>query len=102
MTENINPITDPQLNALMQVMNEITANRVPLLEPHELAARSTLRNLQAEIDDRNTLDDGDLIDTLNQARIEIKYLLSIITDLRKSVNERESEIRRIENLNARY
>jgi hypothetical protein len=75
MTENIDPRTDPQFKALMQVMNDITQNKVPFYEPHELAARSTLRALQHQIDDRNVLDDGDLIDTLNQARIEIKYLL---------------------------
>lgn len=92
MTGNINPTTDPQLKALMQVMNEITSNRVPLYEPHELAARSTLRALQHEIDDRNVLDDGELIDTLNQARIEIKYLCSIVTDLLERVKQRDIEI----------
>lgn len=92
MTGNIDPTTDPQLKALMQVMNEITANQVPLLEPHELAARSTLRALQYEIDDRNVLDDGELIDTLNQARIEIKYLCSIVTDLLERVKQRDVEI----------
>jgi hypothetical protein len=75
MTENIDPRTDPQFKALMQVMNDITGNKVPFYEPHELAARSTLRALQHEIDDRNVLDDGELIDVLNQARIEVKYLL---------------------------
>lgn len=92
MTENIDPTTDIQLKALMQVMNEITAKRVPLLEPHELAARSALRALQHEIDDRNVLDDGELIDTLNQARIEIKYLCSIVTDLLERVKQRDIEI----------
>jgi len=89
---------DPQLKALVQVMQDITSNKVPFYEPHELAARSTLRALQHEIDDRNVLDDGELIDVLNQARIEIKYLCSIITDLKKSVGERESEIARLERL----
>ena len=92
MTENIDPRIDPQLKALMQVMNEITNNRVPFYEPHELAARSTLRALQHEIDDRNALDDGELIDVLNQARIEIKYLLSIISDLLERVKQRDIEI----------
>lgn len=92
MTGNIDPTTDPQLRALMQVMNEITSNKVPFYEPHELAARSTLRALQHEIDDRNVLDDGELIDTLNQARIEIKYLCSIITDLLERVKQRDVEI----------
>lgn len=92
MTENIDPRTDQQFQALMHVMNEITANKVPFYEPHELAARGTLRKIQHEIDDRNVLDDGELIDVLNQARIEIKYLCSIITDLKERVKQRDIEI----------
>ncbi|MFV1269858.1 hypothetical protein QMK95_29680, partial [Klebsiella pneumoniae] len=83
----------PQFKALMQVMNEITGNRVPLVQPHELAAQSTLRKLQWIIDDSNALDDSDLIDTCNQARIEIKYLCSIITDLREALAARDTDIR---------
>ena len=93
MTENIDPRTDPQFKAIMQVMNEITGNKVPLLNPWELAARSTLRELQHQIDDHNALDDGELIDVLNQARIEIKYLLSIITDLREALTARDTDSR---------
>ena len=92
MTENIDPRIDPQLKALMQVMKEITNNRVPFYEPHELAAQSTLRALQQQIDDRNALDDGELIDVLNQARIEVKYLLSIVSDLLERVKQRDIEI----------
>ena len=92
MTENIDPRTDPQLRALMQVMKEITGNKVPLLNPWELAARSTIRELQHQIDDHNALDDSDLIDVLNQARIEVKYLLSIISDLLERVKQRDVEI----------
>ena len=99
MTENIDPRTDSQFKALMQVMNEITGNKVPLVQPHELAARSTLRKLQWEIDDRNVLDDSDLIDTLNQARIEIKYLCSIITDLREALVARDTDIRVLQDRN---
>ncbi len=88
----------PALKALMQVMQEITSYKVPLLQPHELAARSTLRALQHEIDDRNVLDDGELIDTLNQARVEVKYLCSIITDLKERLAERDAEIVRLERL----
>ena len=96
MTENIDPRTDPQFQALKHVMDEITQNKVPLLNPWELAARSTLRELQHQIDDHNALDDGELIDVLNQARIEIKYLLSIITDLDARVKERDAEVSRLE------
>jgi len=98
LTENIDPRTDPQFKALMQVMNDITQNKVPIYNPWELAARSTLRAIQHEIDDRNVLDDGELIDVLNQTRIEIKYLLSIISDLDARVKERDAEVNRLEKL----
>ena len=91
---------DPQLKALIEVMKDITTNKVPLLESHELAAQSTLRALQWQIDDRNVLDDGELIDVLNQARIEVKYLCAIITDLKRGIAERETEIARLERLAA--
>ena len=96
MTENIDPRTDPQFKALKHVMDEITQNKMPLLNPWELAARSTLRELQHQIDDHNALDDGELIDVLNQARIEVKYLLSIISDLDARVKERDAEVSRLE------
>ncbi len=98
MTENIYPKTDPQLKALLQVMQEITSYKVPLLQPHELAARSTLRALQCQIDDSNALDDSELIDVLNQARVEIKYLCSIITDFKQRIANRDSEIKALEYL----
>jgi len=99
MTGNIDPRTDPQFQALMQVMNDITGNKVPFYEPHELAARSTLRALQHEIDDRNVLDDSELIDVLNQARIEVRYLCSIITDLKDALAARERDIRVLQERN---
>ena len=99
MTENIDPRTDPQFKALMQVMQDITSQKVPLVQPHELAARSTLRKLQWIIDDSNALDDSDLIDTCNQARIEIKYLCSIITDLREMLTTRDRDIRSLQERN---
>jgi hypothetical protein len=99
MTENIDPRIDPQLKALMQVMNEITNNRVPLINPDELPARSTLRALRWAIDDLNALDDSDLIDTLNQARIEIKYQISIISDLREALAARDRDIRALQERN---
>jgi hypothetical protein len=99
MTENIDPRTDPQFKALMQVMQDITSQKVPLVQPHELAARSTLRALQHIIDDSNALDDSDLIDTCNQARIEIRYLCSIITDLKEALAARDRDIRSLQERN---
>ena len=85
-----------QLKAIMQVMDEITAHKVPRYEMHELSSKSALRELQYLIDDCNALDDSDMIDTLNQTRIEIKYLCSIVNDLRERLRENETEIRRLE------
>ena len=98
MTENIDPFGNDmaQLKALMQVMDEITAHKVPRYEMHELSSKSALRELQYLIDDCNALDDSDMIDTLNQTRIEIKYLCSIVNDLRERLRENETEIRRLE------
>jgi hypothetical protein len=97
MSENL--FDDPQLKAIIEVMQDITENKVPFYEPHELAARSTLRAIQWQIDDHNVLDDGELIDVLNQARIEVKYLCSIITDLKQRIANRDSEIKALEYLN---
>ena len=98
MTENIDPRTDPAYKALVEVINAITSNNVPVINAAELAAGSCLRALQWQIDDRNVLDDGELIDVLNQARIEIKYLCSIITELREKNREQQTEMRRLENV----
>lgn len=90
---------NPQLKALIEVLQDITGNKVPFYEPHELASRGTLRALQEQIDDHNVLDHWELIDVLNQAKIEIKYLCGIITDYKQRVNNRDSEIKALEYLN---
>ena len=99
MTENIDPFGNDmaQLKALMEVIDQITAHKVPHYEMHELTSKSALRELQYLIDDCNALDDGDMIDTLNQTRIEIKYLCSIVNDLRERLLEQDGQI---ENLRA--
>ena len=94
MTENI----DPQLKALMEVINAITAKPLPVYEMHEMTSKSALRELQYLIDDCNALDDSNMIDTLRQTQIEIKYLASIINDLRERLKETETERTRLENL----
>ena len=99
MTENIDPRTDPAYKALVEVIHAITGNKVPIVNPAELAAGSCLRALQWQIDDRNVLDDGELIDVLNQARIEIKYLCSIISDLREALTARDRDIRALQERN---
>ena len=73
-----------QLNALMQVINEITQYKVPHYQMHELTSKSALRELQY--------------------LTEVKYLASVINDLRERIKEREIEIGilkiRIDNLQA--
>ena len=104
MTENIDQQFDndmTQLKALMQVIDAITAHKVPKYEMYELTSKSILQRLQYLIDDCNALDDGETIDTLNQTRIEIKYLCSIVNDLRERVKENETEIARLERLSHR-
>ena len=93
-----------QLNALMTVIKKITSHEMPILQPHELTSKSILREIQWAIGDLNALDHSDLIDTLNQAIIEIKYFVSIITDrnnqihaLQATNNYQASEIQRLEN-----
>ena len=94
MTENIDPFGNDmtQLKALMEVIDQITAHKVPHYEMHELTSKSALRELQYLIDDCNALDDGDMIDTLNQTRIEIKYLCSIVNDLRERLLEQDGQM----------
>ena len=94
MTENIDPFGNDtaQLKALMQVIDEITAHKVPHYEMHELTSKSALRELQYLIDDCNALEDSDMIDTLNQTRIEIKYLASVVSDLRERLLEQDAQL----------
>ena len=100
MTENLDRFTTDlaHLNALMQVINEITQHKVPQYQMHELTSKSALRELQYLIDDCNALDDGATIDTLNQVRTEIKYLGSVINDLRERLQHLETENARLERL----
>ena len=81
-----------QLKALMQVIDEITAHKVTHYEMHELTSKSALRELQYLIDDCNALEDSDMIDTLNQTRIEIKYLASVVSDLRERLLEQDAQM----------
>ena len=69
-----------QLNALMEVIKEIT-RPLPLLETHEMGARLVIKKLQDHLNDCNVLDDSDLVDLLNEAIDEIKFLMSIAKNL---------------------
>ena len=69
-----------QLNALMEVIKEIT-KPIPLVEMHELGARRVINELQKRLGNCNVLDDSDLVDLLNEAIDEIKFLMAIAKNL---------------------
>ena len=98
MTENIDPFGNDmaQLNALMQVIDEISGKRVPLIDTATVVTNRNIRNLENWALEY-VMDDGDLVHDLKSAVIEIKYLASIVKDLRERLAENETEIRRLEN-----
>ena len=98
MTENIDPFGNDmaQLKALMQVIDEITGLRVPLVDTADVVTNRNIRNLENWALEY-VMDDGDLVNDLKSAVIEIKYLASIVKDLRGRLKENETEIRRLEN-----
>ena len=73
-----------QLNALMEVIKEIT-KPIPLIEMHELGARRVIKELQSRLDNCNVLDDSELVDLLNEAIQEIKFLIRNVAALYKEV-----------------
>ena len=98
MTENIDPFGNDmaQLKALMQVIDEITGLRVPLVDTADVVTNRNIHNLEKWALEY-VMDDGDLVHDLKSAVIEIKYLASIVKDLRGRLKENETEIRRLEN-----
>ena len=98
MTENIDQFGNDmaQLKALMQVIDEITGLRVPLVDTADVVTNRNIRNLKKWALEY-VMDDGDLVHDLKSAVIEIKYLASIVKDLRGRLKENETEIRRLEN-----
>ena len=85
-----------QLKALMQVIDEITSFRVPLVDTADVVTNRNIRNLEKWALEY-VMDDGDLVHDLKSAVVEIKYLASIVKDLRERLRENETELRRLEN-----
>jgi len=80
-----------QLTALMTVLDEIVRKPAPLMESFELSSRNILRRLQSQIDSKNVLDDSVLVDDLNEARDEIKYLVNYCKHLIKLVDQLKAD-----------
>ena len=98
MTENIDPFGNDmaQLKALMQVIDEISKSPIPLVDTADVVTNRNIRNLEKWALEY-VMDDGDLVHDLKSAIIEIKYLASIVKDLRERLAEQDT---RIENLEA--
>jgi hypothetical protein len=98
MTENIDPFGNDmaQLKALMQVIDEISKSPIPLVDTADVVTNRNIRNLEKWALEY-VMDDGDLVHDLKSAVIEIKYLASIVKDLRGRLAEQDT---RIENLEA--
>lgn len=110
-----------QLKALMQVIDQITNNNVPLVnqarpsdmympQTTDLVTNKNIRNLQNWCSEY-AFDNGDLVQDLKSVIVELQYLLVVIKDLRVKVTEAQirerelqerfnhqaSEIQRLEN-----
>ena len=98
MTENIDPFGNDmaQLKALMQVIDEISKSPIPLVDTADVVTNRNIRNLEKWAMEY-VMEDGDLVHDLKSAVIEIKYLASIVKDLRGRLAEQDT---RIENLEA--
>lgn len=111
-----------QLKALAHVINQITDNKVPLVDPArpsdmfmpkttDFVTNKNIRNLQNWCSEY-VFDDGDLVQDLKSVIVELQYLLVVIKDLRAKVKEGElrerelqdrlnhqaTEVQRLENL----
>ena len=98
MTENIDQFGNDmaQLKALMQVIDEISKSPIPLVDTADVVTNRNIRNLEKWAMEY-VMEDGDLVHDLKSAVIEIKYLASIVKDLRGRLAEQDT---RIENLEA--
>ena len=111
-----------QLKALMEVINQITNNNVPIVnqarpsdlympKTTDLVTNNNIRNLQNWCSEY-AFEDGDLVQDLKSVIVELQYLLVVIKDLRlkdteNQMRERElqdrlnhqaAEVQRLENL----
>jgi len=95
-----------QLKALAHVINQITDNKVPLVDPArpsdmfmpkttDFVTNKNIRNLQNWCSEY-AFDDGDLVQDLKSVIVELQYLLAVIKDLRAKVKEGEQRERELQ------
>jgi hypothetical protein len=95
-----------QLKALAHVINQITDNKVPLVDPArpsdmfmpkttDFVTNKNIRNLQNWCSEY-VFDDGDLVQDLKSVIVELQYLLAVIKDLRAKVKEGEQRERELQ------
>jgi len=95
-----------QLKALAHVINQITDNKVPLVDPArpsdmfmpkttDFVTNKNIRNLQNWCSEY-VFDDGDLVQDLKSVIVELQYLLAVIKDLRAKVKEGELRERELQ------
>jgi len=95
-----------QLKALAHVINQITDNKVPLVDPArpsdmfmpkttDFVTNKNIRNLQNWCSEY-AFDDGDLVQDLKSVIVELQYLLAVIKDLRVKVKEGEQRERELQ------
>ena len=95
-----------QLKALAHVINQITDNKIPLVDPArpsdmfmpkttDFVTNKNIRNLQNWCSEY-AFDDGDLVQDLKSVIVELQYLLAVIKDLRAKVKEGEQRERELQ------
>ena len=95
-----------QLKALMQVINQITNNNVPIVnqarpsdlympKTTDLVTNNNIRNLQNWCSEY-AFEDGDLVQDLKSVIIELQYLLVVLKDFRVKVTEGEIRERELQ------
>jgi len=88
-----------QLKALAHVINQITDNKIPLVDPArpsdmfmtkttDFVTNKNIRNLQNWCSEY-AFDDGDLVQDLKSVIVELQYLIAVIKDYRAKIKEKE-------------
>jgi hypothetical protein len=88
---NYDPTTDPQLQAIKQVLNEIMGGKVPLVDPYDLFTKKVIRELE-EQKHNYLIDDGDLCSVIDMAIIELRSARAMLTQMREELHKQDTKI----------